>query len=916
MRTRIVGREVELRALRGFVAAAGVGPGGLVLEGGAGFGKSTLWLAAVEEAREAGYRVLAARPAEAERGLPHAGLADLLEPVLGEVWPVLPGPRRHALEVALLLAEPDERADPRTLPVAVRSALLALAGDAPVLLAVDDVQWLDPSSQAALAFAVRRLEEEPVRVLLARRVEEGVEPPELERALDPEPTARVSVGPLSVGAIQRLLQERLGRAFPRPVLVRVHETSGGNPFHALELARALPPDLDPTRPLPVPDTLEGLVRERLAALPQETWEALSLLAAAGRPHVSLLRRAGVTERALEPAERAHVIVRDNGVIRFAHPLLGAVVERQQSDRDRRSVHVRLADLVDDPLARARHLALASEEADEDIAAELEQAAATAGARGAALAAAELAEHALRFVPSADDQEVHRLTISAARRNLAAGDSARSSRLARDLLARTDLGQRRAELLLLLADVECGGGGGYLRAGSDHDAERAYDLYIEALDEVEDPALRARIHERVAAFSGLFTKGPRVAEDHARVSLALAEALGDEAAAARALGTLAAARYSAGEADAAELVERACERARATDDLEALGSATVNRHRFLIDTGQFEAGRELLEALERDWRRRRQLLEAWFFFSRTMLEFYAGDFRVGSEYASRSREIALDFGRDEPEWRWQAAGIAAHRGELEEAAAIAERGLTMNRPMSEGVLGCVRLWSADAQAAIEHFTTAERSRSEFGVREPHLFWWRADYCDALLELGRVDEAAALLDAWNAEAARLGRERVLAKIERCRGLIAAARGETGEALVLLEHAAERHEALGDRYDRGRALLALGRVRRRLRQKRAAREAIEEALAEFEACGSELFAGKARAELGSIGGRRREEGLTAAEQRVAELVAAGKTNREAAAALFLAERTVASHLSHVYAKLGVRSRTELARALAAVS
>ncbi|HSL65108.1 MAG TPA: helix-turn-helix transcriptional regulator, partial [Gaiellaceae bacterium] len=139
-----------------------------------------------------------------------------------------------------------------------------------------------------------------------------------------------------------------------------------------------------------------------------------------------------------------------------------------------------------------------------------------------------------------------------------------------------------------------------------------------------------------------------------------------------------------------------------------------------------------------------------------------------------------------------------------------------------------------------------------------------------------------------------------------------GDVDRAVGLLEAAAAAHERVGDPVGRGRALLALGTTRRRARQKRPAREAIEEARATFERIGAAFWAEKARAELGRIGGRTKADGLTPAEQRVAALVAEGKTNREVAAALFLGERTVETHLSHVYAKLGIRSRAELARTL----
>ena len=228
---------------------------------------------------------------------------------------------------------------------------------------------------------------------------------------------------------------------------------------------------------------------------------------------------------------------------------------------------------------------------------------------------------------------------------------------------------------------------------------------------------------------------------------------------------------------------------------------------------------------------------------------------------------------------------------------------------QGVLGIVSAWSGDGPGAVERFTAADELSSNAGSLEPALSTWHADHVEALLELGRVDEAASILDSWEADAARVGRDRVLAQAARCRGLVAAARGDVEDALTRLEQAVVRHENAGDPFGRARTLLALGTVRRRARQKRPAREAIEAALAGFVECGAAGWADKARGELGTIGGRTRQEGLTPAERRVASLVAEGRTNREVAAALFLAEPTVASHLSHVYAKLGVRSRTELA-------
>jgi hypothetical protein len=214
MAVEIVGRGAELRSLAEFFETAPARPAALVLEGEAGIGKSTLWLAGVDAAREGGFRVLASRPAEAERGLAFAGLGDLFEDVLEEIVPLLPPPRRRALEAALLLEDTTtDGVDPRALGVAVRSGLEILSSDARLLIAVDDVQWLDRSSASAVSFALRRRLDDPIVLLLARRLGEEIEPSETEQALGPDSVERLAVGPLSVGAIQRLLHDRLGRRF-------------------------------------------------------------------------------------------------------------------------------------------------------------------------------------------------------------------------------------------------------------------------------------------------------------------------------------------------------------------------------------------------------------------------------------------------------------------------------------------------------------------------------------------------------------------------------------------------------------------------------------------------------------------------------------------------------------------------------
>jgi DNA-binding CsgD family transcriptional regulator len=894
MTDQIVGRESELGSLCAFLDRRVEAPVGLVLEGEPGIGKSTLWLAAVAAARERGFALLSSRPAEAERGLAHVGLGDLFERVPDEVIVELSPPRRRALEIALLRNETaDSGADHRALAVAVRDALHLLSERKPVVVAIDDVQWLDSSSASALAFALRRLEG-TVRLVLARRLE----PCELEQSVDVE---RLRIGPLSVGALHRLLHDRLGRAFARQTLLRIHERSGGNPFFALELARVLDEEVDPLEPLPVPATLEELVRTRLAGLPATTRDALALAAALGTPSESLLERAGVAPHALDAAVEAHVVERERGVIRFTHPLLSSMLYKDLGAR-RRLVHERVAGIVADPVTRARHLALATEKPDATVAAALDDAATIAADRGASASAADLAEAALRLTPADEVGERHRRALAAARAHRASGEWTRARTIASDLLEESGVGPWRAEVLFLLAELE--------------GLDRAVALLEEALHEATSrPALQAAIQCRLA-WSARFKKGHDGALEHARASLALAEEVDDDALRVDALSMMAFLGSAVGNPQAAAYAARAHDIAVATGDARMVRRARLALVDFTIKTSGYGAARALLEGEYEESRERDDLAAAEALHNLAWLELWSGRWELAAEYAERAYDLMTQYGLEVPWAHLPVAVVAAHRGRLELARKHSERSLKLGEeqfgqhtPVHLGTLGFVAAQSGDLQTALRWFAEAEAVTTRLGWRDASRRWWVADQIEALLALDRIDEADRVLDAWENER-QAGDDRAFAHVTRCRGLVAAARGHVPEGAAILADAVAQHEEAGDAFGRARALLTLGVIRRRERQKRAAREAIAAALEGFEQLGAATWIEKARAELGRIGGRRREEGLTAAERRVAALVAEGRTNREVAAALFLGERTIETHLSHVYAKLGVRSRAELAR------
>jgi len=912
--TSVVGRDAELLALESLLenrpSAAGVTA--VALEGEAGIGKSTLWRETVEAARARGLRVLTARAAETESTFAHAGLGDLFDDLLPELVPTLTPPQRRALEVALLVEdEAGAPIDTRALGVAVRTVLQSLSGDG-LMLAIDDLQWLDPPSARALAFALRRMSGTDVLLIWTRRLDGRHVQSPLEDAIEPDRIHRVPVGSLSVGAIHRIVVSRFGAAIPRPTLLRLHEVSGGNPFYALELARALGSGYghrDPTQRLRVPERLEELLAARLAAFTGSTRDALVLASADARLTTAQLRAAGIERGALDPALAERIIELDDGAIRFTHPLLASVLYQGLSPQERRQAHRRLAELADEPLIRARHVALSADEPDAELASELEHAARTAVDRGTPIIAAELGEHALRLTPPGDRADADRRATATARAHLAAGESARARMLAEEFFARASPGVERARALFLMAAVET------------EDPEASVSILEQALPgAVPDSELTARIHCELSGRSR-YTRGLGVAEEHARTAVALAEGLDDDALRATALARLAVMRFNAAKPDAFRLAEAAYGLVSESPQFDLAYPAGSALAHVLTWSFELDRARALLEHLERTLRDRDELLRGGALWYLAIVEIRACRLDRADHYARLAREIGQQYGPEEekmPQDLYPITLVAAHRGELDRAHALAELMVRHGERHATrltghlAALGVVELWRRDAGEAAARFAEVEGVVDAADSGDPGLKWWRAEQIEALLELGRIDDAVVRLEAWETDARRLGRSWVIALATRCRGLVAAARGDLEDAASVLEDALVQHEAVGDPFGRGRTLLALGIVRQRAKQKRAAREALEAAAAAFEALGAAGWAARSREELGRIGGRTRSDGLTQSEGRVAELVVLGRTNAEVAAALFLSERTVASHLTHVYAKLGVRSRTELARKL----
>ncbi len=343
----VVGREPELAVIGEFVAALANGPRALVLAGSAGAGKTTLLREGLRQAEQAGYLVLRTLPAPGDIRLAFAGLADLLGPRLDEVLHTLPLPQRRALGAALLIEDPpDPPPEPNVTAAGVKSALRAIAASSPVLLVVDDVQWLDAPSTSALSFALRRLDADPVGLLCAIRTTAPDPALPFDLARSDLASHVTEVGGLSLGALHRMLLSTLGTPVSRPTLRRIHAESAGNPFMAQEIARALARrgiTRVGTGPLPVPDTLTGLVSERLAALPANAAAAVTVLAVMPDASAGRLLAAGVASDDLDAAVAAGVVEPAEDRFRFTHPLIPANLLTSLTSAARRELHALAAD---------------------------------------------------------------------------------------------------------------------------------------------------------------------------------------------------------------------------------------------------------------------------------------------------------------------------------------------------------------------------------------------------------------------------------------------------------------------------------------------------------------------------------------------------------------------------------------------
>jgi DNA-binding CsgD family transcriptional regulator len=928
MRGEVWGRDEELtlasRALEGMASD----PVAVVLFGEEGIGKSALWEEILHQASNGGCRVLSARPVESEAKFAFAALADLLRDAFDDVAPALPSPQRTALESALLRVDPVRGSpDARAVAFGFCGCLRAMATEQsqPLVVGVDDVQWLDAPSARVLEFALRRLQGEPIGAVLAVRPDPSEpshpSPLGLDRGPLQQRIHRILVGPLELEVLRQLLRSRLDIRLPQWALAQIHESSGGNPLLALELARALVRggvEPEPGQPLPVPKRLAELVGDRLDVLSERVRRMLLLVSSSGQPTVASISRAlgDPTEFDADVATalEADVIEVSSGRIQFTTPLLGTVLYSGSTPGERRHAHRMLADIASDPEEQARHLALAAAGADEAVAQILEEAAQRARSRGAPEAAAELAELARGLTPTQNLAARTRRTAHAGRYAFESAQTERAEELLQEAAAASAPGPLRAEALLYLSRVH------YHR----RDSRSASALAEEALREARvDPSLQASIYLELAAGSEL-SGDHRTATTRARRALRLAERSGDRTILAESLSVVALYEFLSGQGLPRHMIQRARSLQEAGLPIRPLRSPAFYEACMLMWSDELTEARAGLRQLER---RSREAADesslSILLFLLSQIESWAGNLPEASRLADESRAVAEWTGqRGYLAFAMYAQGLAESvRGEVERALRLGEESLDLARQtgsaqaieLAHTVLGFLELSRGDARRAHDWLSELVEVLGERGPADPGTLRFLPDEMEALIELDEVGRAEALLAPFEARARRLGRAWALGAANRCRGLALASRRELSSALDAFDRAEEQQRGLGQPLELGRTHLSRGRVLRRNKKWSQARDSLHEALRVFDEVGASLWANRARSELARVGGRTADPTrLTETEGRVVELVAAGLSNREAAARLFLSVSTVESNLRRAYRKLGVTSRSQLSHKL----
>ncbi|WP_329192849.1 MULTISPECIES: helix-turn-helix transcriptional regulator [unclassified Streptomyces] len=891
--------------------------GRAILTGPAGAGKTEVVRAVAAAAEARRETVLHLAPEAADQSIPEASAAALLASVPGAALERLAGPQRTA--IALLRRETDTPGAGRdhvALRLAVVEVLRTLAARNPVLLVIDNAQWLDAESTGLLRFALR-LTPPRVRVLVAECVQGGAP---VAGPLCGPATPAVRVPPLGADEVAELL---VRHGLPARLAGRIHQASGGNPRLALALGHSLTeaagtrdgaPGAHHADTLPVSGQAREVARRLLAEAPARARRTLLLAALASRPTTALLRRAGSpdAEAELAEAERAALVtVGEDGAVRFTAGALPTALAADAGWPERAAGHAALAAAVDDPVQAVRHRALAVDTPDARLAAEITEAAAACRRRGQRALAAELGLLAAERTPCDRPEEELARLVTAAEDAGWAGRADLARRATRAVLARDASPADRVRARLAVIDAAG-------QALADLDETFAYAID----DAAGDPALLAAVRLRVAWKHNLSDGDPVRSRDAAAEAGALAALGGDQVAEAMALTVRARMGRILGDPDAEDILAEALALPAPEVPLGMRNAPQYLAVRHaLFDDRLEEAHRQLLALLPAVQRTGSSEDVFEVLRSLTEVELRRGRCAAGAAHARRALELTIEAGLSPgPAW-YVAATAEATGGSFARAAGYARRGIQASEEEHDQVflsrslyaLGLVELATGDAAKAVATLRRVAGLEEAQQVVDPSILRWHGDLAEALVAADAPGEAAELLDSVRTVARALGRTGVLAALDRAQGLCLSAQGDAEAAVALLEATALRFEELGLPLERGRTLLALARVERRRRRRAPARTALREAAEVFDRAGAKPWLDLARESAPEAAALHPGvAALTEAETRLALLVSQGASNQEAAAKLFLSVKTVESRLTRIYQKLDVRSRAQLATAL----
>ncbi len=901
----LIGRRAERATLQALLDGATGGQGAaLLVTGEPGMGKTTLLddLAG----RADGVTTLRASGRESEADLPFAMLAELLLPA-EDALDLLPAPQARTLRGALGLEAGDRVEDPLAVGVATLGVLAALAMTRTVLAVVDDLQWADEASRAAVLFAGRRVSRLHVALVLAAR--EG-ELPGSDATRDLQRLELVALRARDAG---ELLAGRARVPLDGAVRRRLLELSAGNPLALVELPTALSDaQLQGREPLGEPISVNGGIERtfgaRVARLPARTKRALLVAAAAGSDAGGSLWRAlereGLGSDDLTAAKVDGLVTVADEDVAFRHPLVRSVVYQSEEPAARRQVHALLSDVEEDPDRRAWHRAAAAVVPDEAVAADLDTAAGRALARGAPASAARAFEAAARL---SDGEEAEGMRLAqAARAAHRAGDvtgAARHVAAARGVA--TDP-VTLADLLLVESDLR-------MRDGDLEGAHRALTEHGARLVEID--RRRAATMLLLASKLRIYRLEAQVTVDEVERALALLPSGEHDLVH---LAALSMTRTVAGRVGAREAAHAAAVAAARAPHGHAhtLGIAWP-----LVWLEDYDLAREVTDRAIAVQREAGFLL----YLPQSLLPRAELEFRIGHwDAAISAAKEALDLFEEtrQPAEAAAAAGVLARmlaaRGDAEGCRALAQRalasdvefGLRSSSSHALAALGFLELGARRPEEAIAPLEAVERITKLGAVGEPWMLLSAPDLVEALWRAGHELRAREVLRDFEARIEGRGRVSATAAAARCSGTVDDDGWESS-----FEHALALHDQVPTPFERARTELCYGERLRRARKRAEARERLRSAVEVFDSVGADPWAERARAELRASGERARRrstpvEALTQQELAVARLVVAGATNREAAATLFVSPKTIEFHLANAYRKLDVRSRTALAR------